>query len=238
MDAVKNLNGTVWVFASLLIAMVIIQALLFLRLALNFNKKNNLASKAEIVSAARTGAVSVFGPAVSVVVVALSLIAMVGSGATFMRCGVIGAPGWELLMANTSAEAAGVSFGTPEFTENIFVLCLFGMTFASAPYFINTMITLKPMDLAVKKAASNESKGKPSFLPVLGNAAMMGIMGYSLYDYIIAPTKLTGLLVSGVVSFILMKIAAKTGKRWLGDFNMAFAMVFGMAAAQIMSTIL
>ena len=46
MDAVKNLNGTVWVFASLLIAMVIIQALLFLRLALNFNKKNNLATKA------------------------------------------------------------------------------------------------------------------------------------------------------------------------------------------------
>ena len=54
MDAVKNLNGTVWVFASLLIAMVIIQALLFLRLALNFNKKNNLATKAEIVSAARS----------------------------------------------------------------------------------------------------------------------------------------------------------------------------------------
>ena len=157
---------------------------------------------------------------------------------SFMRCGVIGAPGWELLMANTSAEAAGVSFGSPEFTESIFVLCLFGMTFASAPYFLNTMITLKPMDLAVKKAASNESKGKPSFLPVLGNAAMMGIMGYSLYDYLIDPNKLTGLLVSGVVSFILMKVAAKTGKRWLGDFNMAFAMVFGLAAAQIMSTIL
>ena len=73
---------------------------------------------------------------------------------------------------------------------------------------------------------------------MLGNAAMMGIMGYSLYDYLIDPNKLTGLLVSGVVSFILMKVAAKTGKRWLGDFNMAFAMVFGLAAAQIMSTIL
>lgn len=40
MDAVKSLNGEMWIFASLLIAVVILQAVLFLRLALRVNKKH------------------------------------------------------------------------------------------------------------------------------------------------------------------------------------------------------
>lgn len=238
-DVIKNVNGTVWVFAALLIGMVIVQAVMFLRLALNFNKKNNLLSKQEVSQAAKTGFISVFGPAVSVVVVALSLIAMVGSGATFMRCGVIGAPSWELLMANISSQAAGVEFGSPEFTENIFVLCLFGMTLASAPYFLNTILTLKPMDKAVIKAQKNTAKEKKeSFIPTFGNAAMMGIMGYSLLDYFKAVPMVATLAVSGLISYILMKVAKKTGQKWLNEWNMAFAMVGGMAVGQIIATMM
>ncbi len=105
MEAIKNMNGTVWVFAAILIGMVIVQALLFLRLALNMNKKTNAVSKEEISQAVKTGAVSAIGPAFSTLTIALSLIVMVGSGVTFMRCGVIGAPAWELMMAQFSAGA-------------------------------------------------------------------------------------------------------------------------------------
>ncbi len=230
-DAVRNLNGTLWIFASLLIGWVIVQAMLFYRLAMGFNKKNNLLSDEEVKSAVRTGAVSVFGPAVSVVVVALSLISMVGSATTFMRCGVIGAPSWELLMANTSADAAGVAFGSAGFTENIFVLCIFGMVFASAPYFINTIITLKPLDLAVKAASADKSK--PSFIPTLGKAAMMGMMGYSLYNYVTNKKMVPALLASAATAFAVQKLAKMTGQKWLKDFSMAFSMVIGMAVAQI-----
>ena len=41
MEAVKNLNGEMWIFAGLLIGIVIVQAVLFLRLALKWNKKNS-----------------------------------------------------------------------------------------------------------------------------------------------------------------------------------------------------
>ena len=159
MEAIKNMNGTVWVFAAILIGMVIVQALLFLRLALNMNKKTNAVSKEEISQAVKTGAVSAIGPAFSTLTIALSLIVMVGSGVTFMRCGVIGAPAWELMMAQFSAGAAGVEFGSAEFTESIFTLCIFGMTLASAPYFINTIITLKPLDKVVAKSAEAAQKG-------------------------------------------------------------------------------
>lgn len=237
-EVVSSMNGTIWVFAGLLIAMVVVQAVIFLRHALSFNKKHNLVSNEELKSITRTGATAVIGPAMSVIVVALTLISMVGSATTFMRCGVIGAPTWELMMAQWSAASAGVEFGSPEFTHAVFTLCIFGMTFASAPYFINTIITLKPLDLAAKKA-SNDTSGKESFMPSLGKAAMMGIMGYSLFDYFLDLKKFVAMAVAGVVAYTIMSFVKKSGKKsLLGDLQTAIALICGMAAAQIVSTFL
>ena len=47
MEAVKNLNGEMWIFAFLLIAIVVLQACWFLRLALRYNKKHNYFTKEE-----------------------------------------------------------------------------------------------------------------------------------------------------------------------------------------------
>ena len=74
MEAVKNLNGEMWIFAFLLIAIVVLQACWFLRLALRYNKKHNYFTKEEVGHLLKMGSVSVLGPAFSVVVVAISLI--------------------------------------------------------------------------------------------------------------------------------------------------------------------
>jgi hypothetical protein len=241
-ETVSSMNGTLWIFAVLLIVMVVIQAVLFLKLALRFNAKNKLLTREELKSVARTGAISVIGPGISNIVVALSLIAMVGPAVAFMRCGVIGAPPWELFMANIAAGTVGVQFNTPEFTQAVFVLCIFGMTFASAPYFINTIITLKPLDSAILKGQaakeSKEGKEKVSFIPMLGNAAMMGILGYSIIDYFKTPAQITAVVAASLVSFAVVRIAAKKSRRWLGDWNMAISMVVGMTAGQIVAGIL
>ena len=162
MDAVKSLNGEMWIFASLLIAVVILQAVLFLRLALRVNKKHQYFTREEIGHFLKMGSLSVLGPAFSVVVVAISLIAMVGSGLTFMRVGVIGAASYEMMIATTAAETIGVPFGSPEFSESVLVLCGFGMAFASIPYFITTPIELIVMDKAAQRTTAREKK-KRSF---------------------------------------------------------------------------
>lgn len=236
-ETVSSMNGTLWVFAALLIAMVIVQAVIFLRAALRFNTKNELVARDELKSAARTGIVSVFGPSISSIVVALSLIAVVGPAVTFMRCGVIGAPPWELMMADISAQAAGVQFNTPEFTQSVFVLCIFGMTFASAPYFINTIITLKPLDAVVAKSKA-QAGNKESFIPSLGNAAMIGILGYMIVDYLKSPAQIVAILTAGIIAYAVIRVMAKTGKKWLGDWNMAISMVIGMTAGQVVSSMM
>lgn len=235
-ETVSSMNGKLWIFAVLLIGMVIVQALLFLRATLKFNKRHNLATKDELKSAFRMGTVSVFGPSLSSIAVALSLIAMVGSAVTFMRCGVIGAPPWELIMADISAQAVGVQFNTPEFTSSVFILCIFGMTFASAPYFINTMVTLKPLDTMVAKNKAN-GNNKESFIPSLGNAAMTGILGYMILDYLKTPAQITAVLSAGIMSYLIIRIIVKTGIQWLRDWNMAFSMIVGMVAGQIIATL-
>lgn len=238
-EIISSMNPTLWVFAALLIGWVLVQAFWFLKLALSFNKKNQLATQAEISQAAKTGFISVLGPAVSVVVVAISLIAMVGPAVTFMRCGVIGAPMWELMMAEYSAQSAGVAFGGEGFTESIFVLCIFGMTFASAPYFINTMITLKPMDQAVinaEKASKAGGAKKESFIPTLGTAAMMGLMGYSIFDYFKALPTFCAFAAAILASEVLGRMAVK--HKGLAQWSMAIAMIIGMATGQIVTMLL
>jgi len=231
MEAVISMNPTIWVFAAILILLVLVQSALFLRLALRFNKKNLLVSRQEINSAVRTGAVAAIGPSLNSIVVALSLIAMVGSATTFMRCGVIGAPLWELYMANIAASAAGVTFGSTEFTKSVMTLCLFCMVFGSAPYFINTIVMLKPLDKAVEK--SKAKKAKLSFMPYMGTAAMMGLLGYSVMDYISKTSNIVAGITSGIVCFAISKLATKIKNPTLASFNLAIGMVAGMVAGQL-----
>lgn len=238
-ETVSSMNGTLWIFAILLIAWVIVQSLLFLRLALKYNKKYQLATTKELKSAARTGMVSVIGPSVSVIVIALTLISMVGPAVSFMRTGVIGAPVWELMMADIAAQAIGIDVNSPEFTPSVFVLVIFGMTVASAPYFLNTIITLKPLDMAIAKNKQIDKKEKKaSFLPEFGNAAMMGILGYMVKDQLKNVTTCIAMLCSALITFVIMKIMEKTGKKWLGDWNMAISILVGMLIGQLAVTLL
>ena len=224
MEAIKNMNGTLWIFAIILICLVLAQSFLFLRLAMRFNRKHKLVSDEEVKEAVSTGAVAAIGPSVNSIVIALSLIAMVGSATTFMRCGVIGAPGWELLMANIASSTAGVTLGGEGFTEAIFTFAIFCMV-------LNTMIMLKPLDNMVEK--SKAKKAKVSFMPYLSNSAMFGLLGYSVMSNLNSISSVAAVLASGVAYALFDKLAKKLDNSMLGSFSMAVAMIFGMLFGQI-----
>lgn len=236
MEAIKNMNGTIWVFAIILIGLVLVQSFLFLRLALRFNKKHQLASSQELKDAVRVGGIAAVGPSLSSIVVALSLIAMVGSGTAFMRCGVIGSPGWELFMANIAASVAGTSFGSPDFTESVFTFCIFCMVLASAPYFINTIIMLKPLDTMVEK--SKAKKKKISFMPYLATSSMFGLLTYIIMDYLSSAASIAAVIGAAVGYILCEKLAKKLDNATLGSFALAIGMVFGMAAGQICASLI
>lgn len=154
-----------------------------------------------------------------------------------MRCGVIGAPSWELMMADASANAVGVSFGTPEFTPSIFTLCLFGMTLASAPYFIVCSIMLKPLDKMASKNTLKQEK-KRSFAPYMSDAAMMGLTVYMFIDYVKTKPSIVAAITSAVVMYAVMQISRKIKNSTLESFGMAIAMICAMIAGQAVTVML
>lgn len=236
MDAVNKMNGTIWIFAALLIALVLVQSFLFLRHALCFNKKHQLITKDEEKFAVRVGAIAAIGPSINSIVVALSLIAMVGPATAFMRCGVIGAPPWELYMANIAASAAGVTFGSPEFTENVFTMCIFCMVLGSAPYFLNTIIMFKPLDNMVER--SKAQKKKISFMPYLSGSSMFALLTYSLPGYLATLPGVIAIIFSAAAYILWSSFSKRVKSQMLASFGLGVAMIIGMTAGQLCTLLL
>lgn len=235
MDTVKTLNPIMWIFAVLLIGGVLVQALLFLRMALRFNKKNHVLTKEELIRSATTGAVAAIGPSFSSVVFALSIIVMMGSAVAFMRCGVIGTPLFEMYIAQFAATNAGVEFGTPEFTEAIFGAVLFTMILMSLPYAINVLITVKPMDMAVEKVKENtKKKGRSvSFISYLGPAATLCMFSYMMVTNLSSVYNLIVLIAAAATYFIYDILTKRLNNTFISSMNLAVSMVVAMAAGQI-----
>ena len=94
-------NTTIWIFAIILVGWTLVQAALFVRLALRFNKKHQVYSNQELKRCVRTGIIAVIGPGINSMFLAISMMALVGGGLTFLRCGVIGTPAFEMTKNRT-----------------------------------------------------------------------------------------------------------------------------------------
>lgn len=178
--------------------------------------------------------IAAIGPAFGTLPVVLSMVVLVGSGATFMRCGVIGAPPFELMLASLASQTAGVEFGSPGFTESIFTLCMFGMILGSAPYFINTIITLKPLDKMVEGSKAGK---KRSFATYMSSAAMVGVLVSLLMDKFTGVAPVAAGIISGVMTIAVSKLGKKLNNKFLGSFGMAIGMICAMAVGQILTMI-
>lgn len=228
---VQETNGTIWIFSALLIFMVVIQALLFVRLALRFNKRHQLVSGDEIRMAAQIGATACVGPSLSSMVNVIALTALMGGAVAFMRCGVIGAPAVELMAAQYGASWGGFEIGSAGFGGPEFTYCLFVMSCFSMPYTISCFFMLKPLDMAIEKT---KKKGrKISFLPYMASGGAMSIMVYCVMDYMKSLGQFIPMLTGFLCSFLIGKLAKKTGSKLLASFNLLISIIVGMTVGQI-----
>lgn len=232
-QAVTNVTHVLWPFACLLLGFVCVQALLFMRHALKFNKKFNLYTRDELKEIGKISSIATLGPSLSVVVVVIAMINLVGPAVTWMRTGVIGAADYELWLASVVTDALGVELGGDGFTEAVFVCCIFGMILGSAPYMLNLIVSLKPMDTL----ATKQSTKKRSFLPILGMTAELGFMGYWALNTATKSVPNTAGIIAGLLtSLAVSRFIQKTGKEKLGDWVLGIALIGGMVVATIVDS--
>src|SRR5690606_33556146 len=106
-DVMRIANSyPLWIIASLVIGLVFFQAFKFISLATKTSASVGM-SKQEVKTAIRAGAISSIGPSFAIIIIAISLLSLIGNPVTLVRIGIIGSAPIETVGASLGAEAAG-----------------------------------------------------------------------------------------------------------------------------------
>lgn len=218
-----------WVACSLILFVVIFQALVFMKKAYKSGEEMGL-TKEQMKSAMRTGAITTIGPAAAIVIALVSLMATLGAPFAWMRLSVIGSVPFELMAAETGAQAAGASLGSG-YTTTAFAASVWTCTLGAMGWMIICALFTDKFEKLRTKAV----RGNTALLPVLSVGAMIGAFAYFGAPYLGGnglPSTVS-YLVGAAVMLLLHFISLKVKKRWLSEWSLGIAMLFGMAAAML-----
>ncbi|MCC8163799.1 MAG: DUF5058 family protein [Lachnospiraceae bacterium] len=234
-------NSTImWVFALLIIAVAVLQSVVLYRMARKYVNQTGVLTNEEIKVCMRSGGIVAVGPAVSVFVVALSMISMLGAPFTLMRVGMIGSASTELTAASIGAEAAGVTLGVDTLTGAEFTASLWCCAVMSAGYLIFVPFVTRGIGKALNKVIVPEEGKKRSVLSWLISSLLPFVIFLAL-SYIQAKKSLphTISLIFAAILMLGINIAAeKSGKKWLRQWAMAFSVLGGIVIGALSNALL
>ncbi|NLG85923.1 MAG: DUF5058 family protein [Firmicutes bacterium] len=215
----------VWIGAAITVSVVLIQALLYTRLAYQTADKINY-PREKCNMAFRTGLITAIGPSIAIFIVMVGMMSVVGGPVTWLRLSVIGAAPTELTAATIGAEARGVAFGSPDY--DLLALATSWWTMA-----INGFGWLIIVSLFTHKLEGLRERlggGDPKWLAALSGAATLGVFGYLDSGHILAGGGRLIAVIGGAISMVfLLQLTEKI--KWLREYTLGIAMLVGMALA-------
>ncbi|TPE51889.1 DUF5058 family protein [Amaricoccus solimangrovi] len=241
MDQVLRIANSpvLWLLATLIVGVVVAQALLYLRMTLSFSDRFRILTGEERRIVFKTATINSIGPAIAVFFVAVSLVAMVGSPVTLMRVGVIGSAIFEFVAADQGARAAGAQLGTDSFTLQAFTAAVWVMTLGGMGWLLSTFFMTKTLDRAQEKL----SVSNPALIRAMGTAtpvAIFFILGANaavdkqwLSDITVAMDDLAAVAVSALC-MVALHFAGR-GRPWLREWSVGLSLVAGLAAGYLVS---
>lgn len=221
-------HPVIWIFASAIIVIVVFQAFKFLSMSRKRAKEIGLTDE-EIKRSIKTGAITAIGPSVGIIIVAVSLISLIGNPLTLMRIGVIGSAPIESMGAQLSAEAAGAQLGSASFTPEVFSLIVWVLCIGGAGWMIFTVLATPSLD-KIQERLSAKPNGK-HILGLVASGAMIAIFGSLLSSEFLNgfPYIFTG-VVAMIVSFTINYISNKKGIAWLKEWSLGFSILISLIA--------
>ena len=179
----------------------------------------------------KSGFISGIGPALSVFIVMVAMIAVLGGPITWMRTVIIGAASTELMAATFGAEAMGVEFGGDGYGITEYANSILAMVLNGAGWLIFCGLFTDKLGLIQEKVAGGDTK----LYGLIGSAAMTAAFSFLLSDHLRAGggSTLTA-VVSGISMVVIMQICKKyPNMERLEELSLGIAMVVGMAAGAI-----
>ena len=235
-------GGVLWLLTILILALVVGQALAFLVMSLRFSDRFGIVTPDEKRTIYKTAAINSVGPAIAVVFVAISLIALVGGPVTLMRVGVIGSATFELYAANQGALAAGAKIGTDSYTLTAFTASVWAMTLGGMGWLITAFFFTRRLG----RAQTSIRKSNPALLLTLSALtpiAVFGVLAVGTFlqkkgfsDMSIKTDSLVAVL-AAALGMILLRMLGRS-MPWIREWALGFSLVTGLIAGYVASTTL
>ncbi|QQK79357.1 DUF5058 family protein [Salicibibacter cibi] len=229
-DVIEVANSApFWIFAFIIIGIVIFQAIIFLRIAKKSAPDVGMTQRDERI-AMRTGLITAIGPSVAVAIVIISLITILGSPITLMRIGIIGSAATESGAAQVGANAFGTELGGDDFPIEALATVVWTMFLGGMGWLIVVALFTKQLGKTQKKIEKNN----PKIMSSVTLAAMLGAFGFLVSDEMIISINHTIAGIVAVGSMIgFMIIADKLDIAWIKEWSLGFSMVIGMTVAHL-----
>ena len=231
MSALEIANGfPMWIISLLTVGIVILQAILFARRTVRFNKENNVLTGEEVKKALRTGSVVSIGPALSIFVLAISMIATIGAPITLMRVGIIGSAPSELMAANIGTEMVGITLGKDTLTKEALTTALFAMASMSMGYLIFVPFLTRGLGKKVLNVITPGENNKHNKLAVFFSM-IFPLVIYTLLvvAQVAGSTVNTATLIFAILAMLgLDYLGKKKNWKWMGEWAMGLAVLMSM----------
>lgn len=217
-----------FVCAGIVIIFVMLQAIIFGKLAFDEGKKIGL-SKKRMFKAFRTGAVSSGIPTIAIIMALITMLPTLGIPIPWMRLSVIGSAPYELMAAGIGAKSMGInSLGGEGYTVQTFAASVWIMC-------VGSFWAVGIVALFLKKIQNNYSKTlnrDEEWNKILASAAFLGVFCTFIADPVTkGGLPLVTLLSGAIIMTILALIITKFKIEWLKEFALTVSMLGAMLCA-------
>lgn len=229
MENMKELanSSIMWIFAVIIIAIVIFQGIKFIQLATKARKDVDMTEQ-EVRSALKTGAIAAIGPSFAIVIVAISLIAFLGDPLTLIRIGIIGSAPVESVGATMGANAYGTELGGAGYNAKAFTAVVWTLCLGGVGWLIFTALSTKSMSKIEKKITNKGVKSKQT-MAVVTTAAMVAAFGNLASAEMIKGFAYIVVAVAAALSMLLLtSLANKLNLKWLREWSLGLSIFISL----------
>lgn len=231
-EILKIANGVgVWIFAAFIVVLVVIQSILYTKLA--YKTADKLGMERETCNKAlKVGMVTAIGPVVAIFIIMVGLMSVIGGPLAWMRLSIIGAAPTELTAATVGAEALGVTFGGADYDVTALATSWWTMAINGCGWLLVVGLFASKLELVREKVAGDDTE----WLALLTGAATLGAFGYLNSGDVVKGGGNLVAVIAGAISMIVLGIAIdKNPKlRPLKEYSLGIAMIIGVVLAIVL----
>ena len=221
-----------WVCALGVFAVIFIQTFLYSRAAKAAAPHVDMPLR-EVREAFRAGAVASIGPSLSVVLVAIALLALFGAPAVLVRVGLIGSAPTKTASANLAAQSMGAMLGGDSYTQQVFAVAFMAMSLSGGMWMLCTLL-LTPV---LKRGSKSLAKRNPAAMALIPTAALLG--AFSMLTIAEIPKSnihMMLVLISAASMAFFLFLAKLLKAKWLKEWALGFAILIAITAGYFMHT--